>query len=316
MEAATDPPRRRRRRKKTEDLTNTNSTTISELPSHITCDILSRLPLNSIFSCKRVCSSFRNLTLEPDFPRLHLPRSPLRLILLRFSHSTISFRFLPLDDLRCPHSSSTMKFEIEIPARRPLSPQSTHHFKVVKFAEEGEQLPFRLHCWVYTLGVDDEWRYLGDTGQPTRRYCDFVFLNGALHWIGLQDSDQLLLCYFDMEKEQCRNHPLPNFSMHSFPLRELCFKLGVVDNCLYIRCSVISQVHVNIWVMKDYENMKSWTLEWMPGLPFGWTVSPVKTLEDGTVSSMNENVKILNLSLLILAGLGRWEVDRNGPLCT
>ncbi|KAG5551624.1 hypothetical protein RHGRI_009891 [Rhododendron griersonianum] len=52
-----------------------SSVSISDLPDHITGDILSRLPLNSIFACRRVCKSWRDRTLEPYFASLHLSRS-------------------------------------------------------------------------------------------------------------------------------------------------------------------------------------------------------------------------------------------------
>ncbi|KAH7842460.1 hypothetical protein Vadar_005564 [Vaccinium darrowii] len=346
MEAAIDPrppPRRRRRKRQkgTRDYTNTAATTISELPDHIRSNIISRLPLKSIFTCKRVCSSFRSLTLDPYFPQLHLPMSPLSLILYRhcssYSHHP-TFGFLSLADslvdLGLPRS--TMKFEtkIEIPACSTLRmksscngliclsnyycsdevcicnpitrqhlflpkpknkhvwsgygigySQSTHHFKVVKFTVEGE-LPHRLQCWVYTLGVDDEWRSLGDTGQPVPDNGSFVLLNGALHWIGLQDSE-LLLCYFDMEKEQCGNLPLPNLSFMPCQLKGTRFHLGVVDFCLYIRDEQKCRLPVNIWVMKDYKNIGSWSLEWIIQRPIpswvGLDLKPLKTLEDGAV---------------------------------
>lgn len=121
MENATDPLLRHRRHKQskeTQDHTSTAATTILEIPSHITCDIVSQLPLKSIFSCKRVCSSFRNLTLEPYFPQLHLARSPLSLILHRPSDSLrpTTFGFLPLDGslVELRRHGATMKFETRI----------------------------------------------------------------------------------------------------------------------------------------------------------------------------------------------------------
>ncbi|KAH7844552.1 hypothetical protein Vadar_029263 [Vaccinium darrowii] len=232
MEAATDPhrtpPRRRRRKqpkKKRDHAYNAASaTTISELPSHITDDILSRLPLKSIFNCKRVCSSFRNLTLEPHFPQLHLSRSPLTLILYRHSmyFKTTFFGFLPLDDsvahLCRRRAAIKFKAQFEFPTN-PLSPN-----------------------------------------------------------------------------EQCGNLPLPElFAVHS-PLEEKCFHLGVVDNCLYICDARASHLPVNIWVMKDYGDIGSWTLEWIIRRPLpsrlDHNLKPVKTLEDGTVLMIVEE-KIL-----------------------
>ncbi|KAG5548844.1 hypothetical protein RHGRI_014261 [Rhododendron griersonianum] len=56
---------------------------MSELPNDIMSDILSRLPLKSLFRCKRVCKVWRNIILEPNFAELHLSRSPLSLIFYR-----------------------------------------------------------------------------------------------------------------------------------------------------------------------------------------------------------------------------------------
>ncbi|KAH7843715.1 hypothetical protein Vadar_019911 [Vaccinium darrowii] len=128
MEAATDlpPSRHRRFRKQRKEIQgHTSATTISELPSHITSDILSRLPLKSIFICKRVCSSFRNLTLDPYFPQLQLPRSPLCLILYRRSFRSIPayFRFLPLPDSPvdlCRRGTALFETQIESSEATPF----------------------------------------------------------------------------------------------------------------------------------------------------------------------------------------------------
>ncbi|KAH7858478.1 hypothetical protein Vadar_024267 [Vaccinium darrowii] len=226
MEAATVPPRSPRRKQPEEIQDHPTTTTISELPSHITSYILSRLPLKSIFSCRRVCSSFRNLTSDPYFAQLQLPRSPLCQILYRssesFSGRPTYLGFVPLhdslEDLRRPKAPMKFKIPIEIPLCRlwvvscngliclsnhllpnnvyvgnPLTRQhfrlpksrnepivSINHryelyvcwsgigysrsadlFKVVQFTVNSE---CERHFSIYTLGVDDEWRTLGDAG--------------------------------------------------------------------------------------------------------------------------------------------------------
>ncbi|KAH7842558.1 hypothetical protein Vadar_006699 [Vaccinium darrowii] len=357
MEAATNPPpspprhRRRKQQKKAQDDTNTDAiaTTISELPSHITCDILSRLPLKSIFTCKLVSPSFRNLTLDPHFPRLHLSRSPLTLILHRHStdYGTTFFGFLPLEDsladLRRCRATIQFNTQIEFPSSlqsivsccdglicltdffrsdkvclfNPLTRQhfllpkpkkyqkivnkrpfisvsgygdgdgvqfelgiglgycpSTALYKVVQFTGSFEKPPHTLHCRIYTLGVDDKWRTLGNTGQPIPNFLTLVFFNGALHWISSGDS-LLMLCYFDMEKEQCGNLPLPDHFAVPSQLEEKFFHLGVVDNCLYICDERASHSSVNIWVMKEIHH---WCTKLSP--------SPM--------SDVNDNFEIFN----------------------
>ncbi|KAI8555367.1 hypothetical protein RHMOL_Rhmol05G0169500 [Rhododendron molle] len=92
----------------------------------------------------------------------------------------------------------------------------------------------------------------------------------------------LLLCYFDMEKGQCGNLPLPKFTLPSH-LVENRFHLEVVDNCLYIRDCQPSPfpVPVNIWAMKkDYGDVGSWTLEWIIQQPSFWARLGPQTNKD------------------------------------
>ncbi|KAH7845027.1 hypothetical protein Vadar_034363 [Vaccinium darrowii] len=376
MEAATDPPpgrRSRKRRRETQDHTTAaaaaaSSTSILDLPNQITCDIISRLPIKSIFSSKVICPRFRNLTLEPGFPQLHFSRSPLSLILFRRSKNDkpTTFGILPLDDLDSRRSA--MKFETQFESSGdnrltivnscngliclannhyhnivyvcdPITRQhfrlpefqnlvinenlsfrfgygfgycrSNDLFKVVKFTTE----PFglSLDCCVYTLGVDDEWRTLGNTGQPIPRRHNFVFLNGALHWIGWKDS-KLLLCYFNIEKEQCGNLSAVPCQIAEMPLGR--FHLGIVDNCLYVRDEQIPPLPVNICVMKDYGNIVSWDVAWAIArpLPLGLDLKPVKTLEDGRVMMIVKQKVLVSYDLvtrvfqrLSYQGVGFWE---------
>ncbi|KAI8558157.1 hypothetical protein RHMOL_Rhmol04G0067600 [Rhododendron molle] len=218
--------------------TSTAAVAVPELPNHIICDILSRLPINSILTCKRVCKAGRNLTLEPYFAKLHISRVPLSLIFYRHStnaNTPSHFEILQLHDpTDFGHRSATVKFTTGIyfphmdigkvascnglillsnrlktlslcatplvhnilfflnllnwQPRRIVALsdlgsgghcKSTDQYKVLRFTRTHR--PTRsMDIAVYTLGVDDEWRSLGDTAQPP---CIFnstlVFLNGG-----------------------------------------------------------------------------------------------------------------------------------------
>ncbi|KAI8558141.1 hypothetical protein RHMOL_Rhmol04G0066400 [Rhododendron molle] len=185
--------------------------TISDLPNHVTCDILSRLPLNSIFACKRVCKTWRDLTLEAYFAKLHLSR------------------------------------------------------------------PCRLNCEIFTIGIDDEWRSMGDTEQlPALIISRIIFLNGALYWIGVENLR--FICYFDIEREHFRSFPLPSH------IGKDCVHLEVVDNLLYLHNRHFLHIW-RFWAMKDYGDFGSWALEWVIEEPtinkFEGFVRPLKTLKDG-----------------------------------
>ena len=90
-----------------------------------------------------------------------------------------------------------------------------------------------------------------------------------------------------MEKEQCGNLPLPS------QCSDYCLNLGVVDNCLYILHYQTFRLPVNIWVMKDYENIDSWTLEWIIQQPLpsrlDGNLRPVMTLENGSLLMIINN---------------------------
>ncbi|XP_058210515.1 F-box/kelch-repeat protein At3g23880-like [Rhododendron vialii] len=313
--------------------------TISDLPNHIVCDILSRLPLNSISTCKRVCKAWRDLTLEPCFAKLHLSRFPLSRIFYRYGpaiNSPSHFEILQLHDhgpADFYHHFTTTKFRTGIcfphtriihmvdscnglillanyPSRdllivcNPLRAQhfilpkplklappmldgycgfgfghctETDQYKVLRYIFTYE--PTRLlDIDIYTLGIDDEWRSLGDTAQPPAIFTsNLVFLNGALHWMGFQDS--WLICFFDIEKEQFGSFPLPSH------IGDACQYLGVVDNWLYIRNEPFGAQ--KFWMMKDYGDFGSWTLEFVVEIldveGLQKFVKPLKFLKDGSL---------------------------------
>ncbi|KAE9456240.1 hypothetical protein C3L33_11859, partial [Rhododendron williamsianum] len=322
------PPRRRRRkqRKEIQDRATVVKTSILELPSHITTPFPSiappRSPLSLILfrrSDSRHPSAFGFLPLadspealrrrgapmkfetKPEIPA----GSPLSMVSSCNGLVCLADRFCSDTVYICNPVTRQHLFlpkPKNEPSVRNIDPryfgfgfgygfgysQSTDLFKVVKFTGKGYNKSARLHCCVHTLGVDAEWRNIGDTGQPPPHNSQFVFFNGGLHWIGSEGYSMLLLCYFDMEKEQCGNLPLPNLS-HIFRYKSRVdrFHLGVVDNCLYIRDVQKFPMPIQIWVMKDYENIGSWTLEWTihRQLPswLGLDLKPLKTLKDGTV---------------------------------
>ncbi|KAH7843668.1 hypothetical protein Vadar_019323 [Vaccinium darrowii] len=314
---------------------------ISELPDHIISDILSRLPLNSIFACKRVCKVWRDITLEPYFAKLHLSRSPLSFISYRNgnnngdndinSSSQSHFEILQLHDPPVlGRHNPTMKFTTEIyfphlqivascngsillsnylsnyglvivcnPLRAqhlilPEPPNlavkkyafvrfgfgytpATDQYKVLRLIITGK--PRRLDIEIYTIGIDDEWRSIGDTVQlPSGFISKIIFLNGVLHWLDFEFPR--VICYFDIEKEQFGSFPLP------FQLENSVLHLGVLHNWLYIidgrKC----------WMMKDYGDIGSWILEWVIepcAHTFKGHVNPLKMLKDGTVLMMFKN---------------------------
>ncbi|KAE9456241.1 hypothetical protein C3L33_11858, partial [Rhododendron williamsianum] len=207
---------RRSKRKAIQNTAAVPAVTISDLPNHITCDILSRLSLNSIFACKRVCKLWRDLTLEPYFAKLHL----------------------------------------------------------------------RLNCEIFTIGIDDEWRSMGDTEQlPALIISKIIFLNGALYWIGVENLR--FICYFDIEREHFRSFPLPSHIGKGFVY------LDVVDNGLYLHNW--DSLQWRFWAMKDYGDFGSWTLEWVIEEPIIYKCKGLrrllKTLKDGRLLMTFDDIR-------------------------
>ncbi|KAH7843778.1 hypothetical protein Vadar_020658 [Vaccinium darrowii] len=115
---------------------------------------------------------------------------------------------------------------------------------------------------IFTLGRDDAWRSIrGHNGQPCANFYigdDFVFVNGALHWLGSSGMAQIKLCYFDVENEELGNLSLPCHVGGS--------QLGVLNDFLYLS-DIRSLSHVNVWVMEDDIQTGAWTLKWVVKLP-------------------------------------------------
>ncbi|KAG5551614.1 hypothetical protein RHGRI_009883 [Rhododendron griersonianum] len=193
-------------------------------------------------------------------PPFVLPKLPK----LAYSNSRFGFGFTPLSDeykvLRC---------------------NATYEDRIISID-------------VCTLGRDDTWRSIGrHNGKPFPRRCasngiDFVFVNGALCWLGW-DMASRYLCYFDVKNEELANLSLPR-GIYGI------VHLGVLDDLLYL--SDVQSSLVNVWVMKDYVPTGAWTLKWVVKLPYPlglWVVKPpyplalfgpvqpIKILEDGTV---------------------------------
>ncbi|KAI8569204.1 hypothetical protein RHMOL_Rhmol02G0260900 [Rhododendron molle] len=265
--------------------------TISDVPNPIVCDILSRLPLNSIFTCKRVSKAWRDLILDPHFERLHLSRSPLSLFFFRNASCNglilLSNRSL-FDDSRVIVCNPLRAQHFILPKPHKIvtffgfgfghSP-ATDQYKVLSFYKHTPNTSI-LGFDIYTIGIDDNWRSIGFPGQPTTVFTSqLVFLNGAFHWIGFENENSWFICYFDIKKEQFGSFPLPSHIGIDFPY------LGVVDNWLYIQEDYSLDVQ-KLWVMKDYGDLSSWTLEWViEGARLG-TATPLKMLKDGTLLMM------------------------------
>lgn len=61
---------------------NTSPSILESIPEHILREILSRLPIRDIYTCLRVCATWRSLISDPYFPKLHEQTKPVGFLAL------------------------------------------------------------------------------------------------------------------------------------------------------------------------------------------------------------------------------------------
>ncbi|XP_058210526.1 F-box protein At3g07870-like [Rhododendron vialii] len=297
-----------------------------ELPAHIVIDILSRLPMKSLFNFRRVCKEWLSLISDPHFANLHLSKSQLSLLFKpldckrrSWKLNLVDLKTTPLirprnarkefvtkinlpkgpnipcnivnscngllclsgdsnsnsgpcsDDLICicnPLLGELVTLP-KCPSVRPISDLScvafgyspmTDQYKVVQSFRSWVTDPVmdRETCEaeIYTLG-EGSWRSIGKISTIVHSHSFNAFLNGSLHWLSHALSEDFIYC-FDFGSEQFRAVPEP---FEFGPVHRECsgyMYLGVLQGCLSI-CDFGGGGVAEVWVMKDYGVMESWS---------------------------------------------------------
>ncbi|KAI8010814.1 F-box/kelch-repeat protein [Camellia lanceoleosa] len=84
-----------------------------ELPSQIILEILSRLPIKTLFLCQLVSKHWLSLISDPHFVNLHLSRSPVSLLLKPFYRNRRSYQ-LHLVDLQTLHKIHPREAQLKL----------------------------------------------------------------------------------------------------------------------------------------------------------------------------------------------------------
>ncbi|KAI5677773.1 hypothetical protein M9H77_08723 [Catharanthus roseus] len=126
---------------------------------------------------------------------------------------------------------------------------------------------FRVHCQIFTIGVDTKWRELVlNNFVACGIYNTATILNGAFHW--LVDHESLVdfspnlpvlinsICAFDIAEERFRSVPLPPGNAISMAT---CLSIGEIKGNLCVYDCSRSQYMFDIWMMNEYGNVGSWT---------------------------------------------------------
>lgn len=139
-------------------------------------------------------------------------------------------------------------------------------------------------------------------GAVSSCYYDFIdtigtFLNSSLHWLayrgGYDDDDHRLVASFNLSNERFTYFSLPPHDS-SLP----CYALGVLQGCLCAICDDIDYTDVEIWLMKEYGVVNSWTK--FVSIPLNMGIQNISYMMP--LGSLNEDEILLEIdfqSLLI-----------------
>ena len=156
---------------------------------------------------------------------------------------------------------------------------NSNDYKLVRILTDTYQSDLILHpvvVHVYNLSTDS-WRQIdldfdlsiidfpGDSNE--------LYFNGVYHWCSCILSGEyaqrceVIVC-FDMTKEVFRTMRMPDLGYIS-SIKDIKKTLGVLSNCLALIVHNINKMmtnkHLDIWVMREYGVQKSWTKQFVIG---------------------------------------------------
>ncbi|KAK4357921.1 hypothetical protein RND71_023531 [Anisodus tanguticus] len=167
--------------------------TIMDLPRVIMVEILSRLPIKSIFCCKTVCKLWP-IELSPKF---HLPPLGWNMFLISSCNGFICLlNGKPYDENHSVYINNPFfgqYFKLKLPEWEKNVSRVTYGFcfseasgqyKLLRLvARKFEGCPEVSELEVYTVGVDEKWRNVREVPCPVWHRFDKVYVSGALHWM-------------------------------------------------------------------------------------------------------------------------------------
>ncbi|KAJ7980173.1 F-box protein [Quillaja saponaria] len=239
---------------------------VHQLPPEIAIDILSRLPIKSIFNCRRVCKAWLHLISHPLFVELQLARSPIS-FLIKSITSVNKSRKISLTHVEECEDARFLVDRIKFSTKANL-PSSK--FRLVNSCKEQHKVlqafypkiesPSRNKCLeaeIYTIGTG-AWRSIQNAPDTLVELPFNALLHGALHWVPIYYDSEEFIYYFNFESEQFGVVPPPS----DFGPFEL-LNLGVLGGCLFLCVFGDDYSKFDTWVMKDYGMQESWTKQFV-----------------------------------------------------
>ncbi|KAH6765206.1 hypothetical protein C2S52_014257 [Perilla frutescens var. hirtella] len=302
------------------------------LPSEIIVNILSRLPIRSIIWCKRVCKSWLDLLVTPEFVSLQLQppfswarHSAANGLLFLWEPNFLICNPITRDYIMLPYPLETSPVLLES-CGFGVS-RISGQYKVVgmffKMEIDALQQPkfSRSECQVYSVGTG-YWRRIASAGvRNIHEYGAGAFLNGNLHWLAhardLNGYPERISC-FDLETELfSTSSPPPPPPKDSHRFRNLSVLGGCLCLCDNLGHEFPSEFDIVIWLMKEYGDEKSWTKEFVIRKMFHadicGSLCPIKVFEDGDILMEMARERLLYYSNKTKTFR---EVDVSGPDCT
>ncbi|KAK4715315.1 hypothetical protein R3W88_013653 [Solanum pinnatisectum] len=241
---------------------------LMDLQMGIMVNILSHLPIKSIFRCKIVCKLwFHLLTSDPLFGKMYYKRSsyfPSIFLSINDSAIMLSPRFhlpsptLYKQNLRLISSCNgficlfngwrnTVEhsvyisnpllgeyFEVKLPEWEKrvqhvdyafCFSETSGQYKVLRSVViKFEGRPHVSELEVYTLGVDEKWRNVGEIPEPLCRSFCKANVNGVVHWMNSEKNDSI----YSFNSEEVKSLLAPR----DLETSSSCFTLVELGNCL------------------------------------------------------------------------------------
>ncbi|XP_042010582.1 putative F-box protein At3g16210 [Salvia splendens] len=260
------------------------------LPRDICIEILKRVSIRDILSCKCVCKSLRDLIKSDDFAGSYTPepgvafahrdkglyivtdeayRPLYRFVLPPRNHDSchavidstngLIMMWEECGEILFICNPMTCEY-VQLPPPPSLTSEYMYGFGVSKLSRKYKILCGTARsCDVYILGRGESglWRRIAAEapGIPIFPSDIAAFLNGNLHWLASK-SEENFVCCFDLETKLFNRFSLPDRDYngdynHEYHLRTLESRLCLCD-------AVDSHLGVAIWWMNDYGDDNSW----------------------------------------------------------
>ena len=289
----------------------------ANLPLQITIEILERLPIRSIITCKSVCKSWHHLI---KGGKLMMPHSqnpclafakknknayvvcdesfkPLILFKLPNPHTSFSNRcvrrviidsvnglllmwLLCYDHLFICNPLTKECVKVPLPMNVDLVP--VFGFGVSKISGQYKILfgTADSSCYIHTLEGKRErglWKCIEGALGRPTRIYA-IFFNGNHHWLTRDLEDKNFVCCLDLETELITSFSLPRRLDGEHSHH---YRLRHLNQQLYL-CDISDEFRVDIWRLNNYGDTNSWTKEYsFEGAKIYGLVFPINIFANG-----------------------------------